>query len=268
MSVDAPSEVSLLDHDVYQIHQACQRLAREHIIEMNPGEGRFFRIAADLWQKHINHCQGVAVLLRQGLFDSAMVIARAAYETAIALTYLRTVGDRLRNAALFEAHMVLDTAAVFADETGTTDPKARKAIATIPEDIMREVLENRKARRAWSGKTITEMAAAINVTGHKTVYAIMSWEAHARFAGRGGIERKQHLDGDVAWWFPRVARPREIEVLANYTRRMMHGMYQAVTPDFYGVIPPLATTNPFGSNEGSSEARGTTEPEDDDASTA
>jgi hypothetical protein len=257
---DTPSEVLLLHHDVLLIHQACQQLARDHVVEAKLDEGRFFRIAGDLWQQHVNHCQGVAVLLRQGLFDSAMVVSRAAYETAIALTYLRTVGDKLRNAALFEAHMILDTAAVFADETGGVDPKAQKAIATIPEDIMREVREGRKARRPWSGKTIAEMAAAINVTGHKAVYAILSWPAHARFAGQG-IEKMQHLDGDVEWRFGSFWRPREFEGLANHTRRMMHRMYQAVTRNFYGVTPPLATTNPLESNERPSETRTTTEPD-------
>jgi len=98
-----------------------------------------------LWQKHVNHCHGVALLLAQGLFDPATVLSRAAYETAITLTYLRTIGDRHRNAALFEAHMVVDSAEVFVDAKGQMDPKAQKAIAAIPEDILREVRKNRKS---------------------------------------------------------------------------------------------------------------------------
>jgi Family of unknown function (DUF5677) len=160
------SEVLLLQHDVRIIHAACQQAAREHVIDVkNHAEFRYYKIAADLWQKQINHCAGVSVLLAAELFDSAVVVNRAAYETAIALVYLMTVGDKLRNANLFEAHMVVDTAAVYANEPGDTAAKARKAIATIPEDILSEVRKNRKTRRPWSGKTIAEMAAAIEMVG-------------------------------------------------------------------------------------------------------
>jgi Family of unknown function (DUF5677) len=257
---DNPSEVLLLQHDVLLIHDACQQLARERVIEAKAGEGRFYRIAGDLWQKHVNHCQGVALLLGQGLFDSAVVVNRAAYETAITLTYLRRVGDRHRNAALFEAQMVVDTAMVLTDEDGGIASKAPKAIEAIPEDILKKVRENRKARRPWSGKTIAEMAEAINVTGHKATYAIMSWPAHARFAGQG-IEKMQHLDGNLEWRFGSFARPVDFEGLANHTRRMMHRMYFAVTTDFYGVTLPLATIRPFARNEPESEGRTTEKPE-------
>jgi len=61
----------------------CQQAAQEHVIEANSwSEGRYFAIAGDLWQKHVNHCQGVASLLALGLFDSALVVNRAAYEPA------------------------------------------------------------------------------------------------------------------------------------------------------------------------------------------
>src|SRR5882672_10009581 len=47
--------------------------------------GRYYAIAGDLWQKHVNHCQDVSILLSKGLFDSAVVVNRAAY-FSIALT--------------------------------------------------------------------------------------------------------------------------------------------------------------------------------------
>lgn len=254
-----PTEVALLHHDVLLIHQACQRASRDHVIDADTwDQGRYFAIAGDLWQKHVNHCQGVAFLLGQGLSDSAMVVGRAAYETAISLLYLMRVGDKLRNAHLFEAHMVVDTAEVYHDVPDQTAEKARRALAAIPDDIMREVCENRKARRAWSGKTIAEMAEAIKVTGHRTVYAIMSWETHARVAG-WSIEKVRHPDGTVEWRFGSPAKPRDFEALANHTRRMLHQVYQAVTRDFYGVTPGLATTNPFETNRRELERRAASE---------
>ncbi len=248
MSSQQVAEVGLLHHDVLLIHQACQRASRDHVIDADTwDQGRYFAIAGDLWQKHVNHCQGVVFLLSHGLFESAVVVGRAAYETAITLMYLMTVGDKVRNAHLFEAHMIVDTAEVFQDVPGQTTEKAQRALDTIPEDIMREVRENRRARRAWSGKTIAEMAEAIKVTGHRTVYAIMSWEAHARVA-TWGMEKVRHPDGAVEWRFGSPAKPRDFEALANQTRRMLHQVYQAVTRDFYGVTPGLATTNPFHAN--------------------
>ena len=207
--------------------------------------GRYFSIASDLWQKHVNYCQSVGLLLSTGLYDSAMVVGRAAYETAITLTYLITVGDKLRNAVLFAAHMIVDTAAVYADESGATRESAKKAMAAIPAEIMQEVTTNRKARRPWSGKTVAEMAEAINVSGHRTYYAIASWRAHARVAG-WGIEKVQHPNGDMEWRFGSPAKPRDFEALANHTRRMLHQVYVTVTKDFYGQTPKLATTNPSG----------------------
>jgi hypothetical protein len=165
--IETPDEVHLLHHDVLLIHEAWQQLGREQTIDAKPGECRFYRIAGDLWRQHIDHCQAVAVLLNEQLLDSAVVVNRAAYEVAITLTYLRTIGDRHRNAALFEAHMVADTAAVLGDGEGKIDPKAQRAIDAIPKDVMAAVNKNRKARRPWSGKTIVEMAEAIQVSGHR-----------------------------------------------------------------------------------------------------
>jgi hypothetical protein len=252
---EAPNEVALLHHDVMLIHQACQQCAREHVIDADSWDtGRYYAIAGDLWQKHVNHCQGVAILLSKGLFDSALVVNRAAYETAITLTYLMTVGDKLRNAALFEAHMVVDTATVYAEQPGTTAPGAQKALAEIPQDILQEVHANRKKRLPWSGKNLADMAEAIKVSGHKAIYAIMSWPAHARFAGTG-IEKIKHPSGDTEFRFGGGPRPQDFESLANHTRRMLHPMYREVTRNFYGVTPSLATTNPFESNRRAMEAR-------------
>jgi hypothetical protein len=41
---------------------------------------------------------GVAMLLDLGLYDSARVLVRVAYETAIDLAYLITVGNKVENA--------------------------------------------------------------------------------------------------------------------------------------------------------------------------
>jgi hypothetical protein len=144
--------------------------------------------------------------------------------------------------------MVLDTAAVFTDKNGTVPENAQKAIAAIPKDILEEATKNRRARLPWSGKSLADMAAAIEVSGHRTAYAIMSWPAHARFAGQG-IERIQHPTGDVEWRFGTTATPHDFEAVANHTRRTMHRMYFAVTRDFYGVTLPLATRTPFSGDE-------------------
>jgi Family of unknown function (DUF5677) len=243
-----PSEVQLLLHDVLQIHRVCEEKAKTHVIDADTWDaGRYYAIAGDLWQKHVNHCQGVALLLGSGLFESAIVVGRAAYETAITLVYLMTVGDKKRNALIFEAHMVVDTAEVFRDEKGHVAEKAQAAIATFPDDVIAQVRSNRKARLPWSGKNIAEMAEAIKLTGHRTIYAIMSWEAHARVAG-WGIEKVKDQNGDVKWTFGSAARPRDVEALANHARRMLHQVYQIVTRDFYGKTPPLATLNPFERN--------------------
>src|SRR5258705_13702735 len=119
-----------------------------------------------------------------------------------------TVGDKLRNAALFEAHTVVDTATVYAKEPGKTAAGAQKALAEIPKDILQEVHANRKKRLPWSGKNIADMAEAIKITGHKTIYAIMSWQVHARFAGTG-IQKIEHPSGETEWRFGATAKPRD-----------------------------------------------------------
>jgi hypothetical protein len=55
--------------------------------------------------------------------------------------------------------------------------------------------------------------------------------------------------------FGSTAKPRDFEMLANHTRRMMHHMYAQVTQDFYGVTPKLATTNPHEVNRQMGTAR-------------
>lgn len=71
--------------------------------------------------------------------------------------------------------------------------------------------------------------------------------AHARLAGQG-IQKIQHPNGDTEWRFGHAPKPRDVEALANHTRRMLHQTYREVTRDFYGATPKLATTSPFESN--------------------
>lgn len=93
MSSTPPSEVAVLDHDIRLIHEACQRSMDEHPITIaNADDRRYYIIVGDLWRKHVDHCEGVAVLLARGLIDSATVVNRAVYESAIMLLYLMTVG--------------------------------------------------------------------------------------------------------------------------------------------------------------------------------
>lgn len=254
-----PTEVEWLLHDVRLIHAACQRTSAEQVGDLPTlDHGRYVAIAGDLWQKLVNHCQAVGILLSAGLFDSALIVNRAVYEATINLIYLMTVGDKMANAQLFETRMVIDFAEIYSDRP--------PPLGAIPPDVLAGARRYKKDRKLWSGKTLTEMASVIGLVGHKTVYAVQSFIAHSRIGGLG-IEKKVHPDDTVEWLYGGAANPRDVKAVANHTRRMLHKVYSVVTKDFYGMIPKLATTNPFESNREalrerlSEQKRPTTPPE-------
>ncbi len=235
-----PTEVQWLLHDVRLIHTACQRVSAERVGDLPTlDHGRYVAIAGDLWQNFVNHCQAVGILLNLGLFDSAVVVNRAAYEATINLIYLITVGDKIENARLFETRMMIELAEVYRDTPPPFD--------STPPEVLERARRDKKQRKLWSGKTLGEMAAAIDLRGHRTAYAVQSLTAHSRIGGLG-IRKKVHPDGTVEWLYGGAARPRDVEAVANHTRRMLHNVYGVVTEDFFGTIPKLPTTNPFESN--------------------
>jgi hypothetical protein len=249
ISLEKATELQLLAYDVQLIQHVGEQTARQHIIDVpTEDHARYFAIAGDLWVKLLSHCQAVSVLLPD-LFDPAVVVSRAAYEAGITLVYLMTVGDKLANARLYEARTVLEvleTYAAFQSDPGIVD--AQRRAPQIDAVTMNEARHRKAKRRPWSGKTVAEMATAIKVEGHKAAYSIQSWAAHSSVGGwRGDISSAG--DGTVRWQWGKPASQRNVQAVANHTRRTLHSVYQIFLPDVYGVLPKLATLDPHKSNK-------------------
>jgi hypothetical protein len=185
--------------------------------------------------------RGNVLLLREGRVHSAKVVNRSAYETAIHLVYLVTIGNKYENAILYETRVLL--------EVVTSMPPAHivetsRELDALPADIRERVKRDKKKGRGlqWSGKTLGEMAAAIRIRGHKGFYAMQSRSVHA-LSAREDVLRVEGPEG-VTFWRNDLDLA-QVETIAMHTRRtILRPAYYLAFRDLYKDAPPLQTPDP------------------------
>lgn len=224
-----PSEVVLLARDAELVSAEGKLAADRHTLHApTPGHERYLVVVADLWSRQLAQSRSVAMLLEVGLYDSARVLARAAYETAIDLAYLITIGNKLENAFLYFARQLLDLARVFPEDAAAT-----KAIASLPDEVATRVKQDQKKDKLWSGLYLSDMAQKIGVEGHERVYARLCMVVHVREAGLH-IKRERQTDGSTRLIYGSPGESKDVEGLASLMRRFLRRNYKLVMLDFYG----------------------------------
>ena len=245
----AQREIELLGHDTVLVRSVLTQLGRAHPFDTPTADlGTYYEVTWELWNKLVDHNRAVAVLLVSDLFNSAIVVHRAAYEILVNLGYLMTQGDKVRNALLHRARSLLEVAEQFASQP--SGPSAAAVLPRMPQDVVKEARRHQARRQPWAGISLTRMATAIGVVGHGWFYAISSWEAHGRVTGYGVTKTpvEGHSDLHRVDFISREPAPHR-EALANHARRHLHKGYQLVARDWFGTVPALATADPFAANK-------------------
>ncbi len=210
------SQVSLLAQDTELVLRAGKLAADSHVLPApTPHHERYLIVVGDLWDKQIAHSRGIALLLGNGFYDSALVVARGMYETAINLVYLMSIGNKLDNAAQYVARQVAELARTHGKET-----EAHKAVLAFPSELAARIKKDMEKQRLWSGKYLGAMAGDIGVKGHSKMYAFLCMAVHARGAGLN-IKRESQLDGSTKLIYGPPRQPKDVESLANLTRRFL-----------------------------------------------
>jgi hypothetical protein len=236
--------LTLLQQDLAFILTNHQSLVAANAMRNpTPDEERYVSTALALWYTLLEHCKAITVLLREDLVGSANVVHRSAYETAIHLVYLVTVGNKYENARLHDTRMLLEfiAAAPPAFTVETTNRLA--AVPTVIQDRVRRDKYSRKKRGLqWSGKTLAEMAAAIKIRQHEGFFSLRSWDTHGLSAG-DDLRREERPEG-VTFWRHNIDA-EDVEAVARHARRtVLRPAYNLATRDFYGAAPPLPTPSP------------------------
>jgi len=243
----AQHEIALLEGDVRLVMKVMiEELQRQPVDSPTGDHGNYFAVTGDLWRRLCEFCLNVALILRHGAYSPDLVVARTAYELAVNLLYVIKQGDRVRNGVLFRTRSLLEVADVFRDEPSGAE--AVRILAKVPGEVVKEAEGLKKKRKSWCGKSISEMAKAVGVEGHGPLYAVQSWEAHGRIAGYDVEEIEK--GGDLRRFkFESKRKPKEVEALALFMRRILHLVYWTVAKDWLGKLPTLPTTNPFEEEE-------------------
>jgi len=239
-TIPAPPSLRLLETDLAFImgnHEAQVTAHAPH--NPTPDEVFYLRAAISLWLTLVEHCDAITLLLRHGFLDSASSVNRSAYETAIHLVYLVTVGNKYENARVYDARLKLEYISVVPPVYSVEN---RQEFNSQPADVRERAMKSKKDRREWSGQTLAEMAEAINIRGHRGFFAAQSWATH----GHSGLHVMQPVEGPEGMTFWRQdPHVEDFEMVAMHTRRtVLWPAYHVATKDFYGPVPPLPTPPP------------------------
>lgn len=234
-----PSQIALLLQDVDLVTKSSRLAAEARVVSVSSTEHeRYVVVVGDLWSKQTAHSRGVGILLQAGLYDSAKVLARAAYETAITLLYLIRIGNKIDNASWYVVRQIAERARPdFKDDDGQT------AYNAFSQEVREKIRRDKKSGHLWSGKSLEAMATALGIHGHSGLYAYLCMAVHAREAGLT-TARERQLDGSTRLIYGARLDPRELQSLANMMRRYLRDSYEIVHNDFYGEPRHLQTPDP------------------------
>jgi hypothetical protein len=230
-----PQSLVFLEGDVAFIRGNHQELAIKHAPKNpTPDEAFYLRVAVSLWFTLVDHCDAITLLLRHGFLDSASSVNRSAYETAIHLIYLVTVGDKYENARVYETRLKIEYISIAPPGLSVEN---QAEVDGQPEKIRLLAAKSKKDRREWSGKTL-----AIKIRGHRGSFAVQSWATH----GHSGLHEMEVVQGPEGTTFWRQeADVEDFDIVARHTRRaVLWPAYHLATKDFYGPVPPLPTPPP------------------------
>ncbi len=251
------TEVELLSQDILLITEAFRGLTSKNVLESPTSDhAEYFTIVIDLWGKCLSRCMAVPVLLKECLFEPALILTRAAYEAAINLKWLVTMGSKHENALLARAYTYLEVADGFKNiPSDEAAQEAERILQRMPPEIVRKARQRARAKAGWSGVPLLDMARRVGFRGHRAIYAFLSRATHPRSLGYDVQERARHGDRFVLE-YRTPGDSSEVEALANFTRRLIHAMYEIVAADFYGEVPKLPTPDPFQTNQEELRHRG------------
>ena len=241
-TIPAPPSLRLLEADLAFIMRNHQDLVIKHAPKNpTPDEVSYLRVAVSLWLTLTEHCNAITLLLRHGFLDSAKAVNRSAYETAIHLVYLVTVGNKYENARVYEARLKLEYISI-SELPPAYSVENRREFDSLPIEIRERAIKSKKDRREWSGKPLAEMAKAIHIRGHKGAFAVQSWATH----GHSGLNETQGIEGpEGATFWRQPPDTVDFEMVTMHTRRtVLWPTYHVATKDFYGPVPPLPTPPP------------------------
>jgi uncharacterized protein DUF5677 len=241
-TMPAPPSLRLLEADLAFIMRNHQDLVIAHTPQnLTPEETTYLRVAVSLWGTLLEHCNATTLLIRHGFLDSAMAVNRSAYEAAIHLCYLVTVGNKYENAQAYEARLKLEFISI-RELPPERSVENRREFESLPPAIRERAIQTKESRREWSGKSLGEMAEAVHIRWHRGAFAVQSWATH----GHSGLNQTEGIigpEGTTFWRQP--PDTSDFETVAMHARRtVLWPAYHVATRDFYGPVPPLPTPPP------------------------
>ncbi len=99
--------------------------------------------------------------------------------------------------------------------------------------------------RTWSGLNARELAAAGGVTGYSEAYGFFSSETHGTLVGEN-VRIRPAAEGESKGTIKlgRSPGPNDVESLANFARRSLHGAFRIMWQVFDGPAVEIHTPNP------------------------
>lgn len=204
-----------------------------------------YLVTADLVWRIWYLAIAIQVLLAQELYSPANVLTRSLWEAMATLAYL-VKHPKFPDEAL----ILLAFSFQKLVEQSPHQPelvKERTAIlARMPAKLVDEARRRAKTKPfTWSGKTARQLGDAAGVTGHAQSYPFLSSEVHGTLVGENIkiiAPQKGEKKGEIK--FGRQPGPRDIEALANFARRALHGAFKIMWRVFNGPKVQVQTPDP------------------------
>ncbi len=240
------SQLALLEQDLAHIAANinahgdvfAEIAKRENIVAQCYGQ-----VLGDLLARMQQLAASILVLLPERMELPLVVLGRALFEASVTFNYLRWHPARQTEAAILFAYTWLRDMEDYADEPELKRER-ESVLQRLPEDVVATASSRaQKHPRTWSGKTIKAMAAEGRMRGYERAYSLLSGHAHSSRAGRyvrfvpdapGVVELR--IDFDIP--------ASEVEVLANFARRIIHNGAAFVWSELTGQPLDFSSADP------------------------
>jgi len=225
-----PSELELLGSDIREIHRivADNSSVFESLADFTDLAGQTRRmIITDLVFVIYHHVMGIHELLNEELRAPAVVVLRALFEAVVTLAYLVSHQTAEDEATILFAYSHLRQVGAFATDAALVADR-QAILARMPGRLVTEAQRRMRTKpRSWSGKTIEQMAREAKVPGYETFYRYASAEAHISIVGEH-VRVERVSDTEARLVTGRDFSPGEIDGMANFARRQLHGAFKTM----------------------------------------
>lgn len=198
---------------------------------------------ASLFTQLRYHAAAVHMLLIEELYPSAIVVTRALLEAWASLAYLVEHSDNQDESVIFLAASYLQRIEVFSHEPDMVQ-EYQEILTKMPPDLVETAkrrLDNHP--RTWTGKTIRLMMDESGIEGTGPLYKHLCAEGHGAI-GEMNVDLAPTREGTMRVSLGRNVHPTDVQSLANFARRALHGGLRLQLGAFDGPKVTLRTTDP------------------------